>query len=83
MTTIDLINEAIRCGHKVKILYSKFDGELSERILSDLKFSVDVLDSEHIQQFELTKEHVTGYCHLRQEQRTFNINRIISVIKID
>lgn len=77
-----IIHDAIQTGSTVKIVYSKYDGELSERILTNLKYSIDVLDSEHIQQYELTRDHVTGFCNLRNEQRTFNINRIISAKKI-
>lgn len=54
----------------VKISYQKYDGEYSERTISQLRFN---------NEFEADgffNAHIKAFCHLRQEERTFKISRI-------
>lgn len=59
------IEQAIREGRDITILYEKFDGTRSERTVSDIQYSE-----------EYGKEYISGFCHYRGEQRTFKISRI-------
>lgn len=62
--------KAIDGNHKVKILYKDANGATSERQLSDLKLT------DKFNDFGYNKEHVKGFCHLRNEERSFKIDRI-------
>lgn len=66
----DEILKAIDGRHSIKILYENFNGETSERQLSDLKLTND------FNEFGYDKQHVKGFCHLRNEERSFKIDRI-------
>lgn len=68
----ELMN-AINGKHKVKIVYENFNGETSERQLSDLKLTDD------FNSFGYDKQHIKGFCHLRNEERSFKIDRIKKV----
>lgn len=69
--------KAVDGNHKIKILYENFNGEASERELSNLKLTDDFND------FGYEKQHIKGFCHLRNEERSFKIDRIkkIEIIK--
>jgi ATP-dependent DNA helicase PIF1 len=73
----DEVLKAIHEKHKVKILYENFNGEISERQLSDLKLTEDFND------FGYDKQHIKAFCHLRNEERSFKIDRIkkVEIIK--
>ena len=73
------IEKAIKTKCNLYIRYSKYDGELSERVLSNVSYTVDVRDADHITSYKITQtDHITGYCHLRNEERTFYIKGIIN-----
>lgn len=61
---------AVKNGNKIKVLYENFNGEASERILSNLQITDDFND------FGYDKQHVKAFCHLRNEERSFKIDRI-------
>jgi len=63
-----IINQAILEGADIEISYTKFDGTTSKRILSDVHYSK-----------VYSNTHIEGYCHIREERRTFKIDRISSV----
>lgn len=67
---IEELLKAINGNNKIKILYENFNGESSERQLSDLKLSEDFND------YSYDKQHVKGFCLLRNEERSFKIDRI-------
>lgn len=73
----DELQRAIRGNYKIKILYKNFNGEVSERQLSELKMTDD------FNEFGYDRQHISGYCHLRNEERRFKISRIknIEIIK--
>jgi ATP-dependent DNA helicase PIF1 len=73
----DELQKAINGNHKIKIQYENFDGEVSEREISELKMT------EEFNDFGYDKQHIKGYCHLRNEERSFKISRIkkIELIK--
>jgi len=68
---------AIKNGEKIKILYENLSGESSVRILSDIEIS------EEFREFGYDKQHIKAFCHLRNEIRSFKIDRIkhIEMIK--
>lgn len=71
MNTADFrkyLEEAINGNKTVKIKYKKYGGEYSERQISDIQYSD-----------EFGQEYISAYCHLRQENRTFKIDRIESI----
>ena len=68
MSIIEYIEEAIQNGKSVTIKYEKYGGELSTRTLSDIHYSD-----------EFGEEYIEGFCHLRNERRTFKISRIREV----
>lgn len=73
----DELIKAINGKHKIKILYENFNGETSERKLSDVKMT------DEFNSFGYDEQHIKAYCHLRNEERSFKINRIkkIELIK--
>ena len=68
MSIIEYIEEAIQNGKSVTIKYEQYGGELSTRTLSDIHYSD-----------EFGEEYIEGFCHLRNERRTFKISRIREV----
>jgi len=64
------IQAAIKENKKVKINYKKYNGELSTRHLSKLQIS------NEFGEFGYENDHIKAFCHLRNEERSFKINRI-------
>lgn len=67
MNIREYIDKAIREGKTITIKYIKFDGTQSTRTISNIQYSD-----------EFGEEYIKAYCHLREEERTFKISRIIS-----
>ena len=65
MTIREYIEQAIDEGRTIEIEYVKYDGTSSKRSISDLSYSDEYGD-----------DYIVGYCHLREEYRTFKISRI-------
>lgn len=63
-----LINNAIVEDKTITIKYQKYDGTLSNRVISNITYSAEYGD-----------DYIEAYCHLRHEKRTFKISRIISI----
>jgi hypothetical protein len=73
MATIrETIERAIRERKSIEIVYIKYSGEASKRIVSDIRFCNDY------DEYGYSNDHIRGYCHLRNEERTFKIDRIRS-----
>lgn len=68
MTIREYIDTAIHEGREITIKYVKYDGTISNRTISDIQYSE-----------EYGSDYIIGWCHLRNEQRTFKISRIRSV----
>lgn len=69
----DDLSLAIMNKQKIKIQYENFNGETSERIISDLKLT------EEFNEFGYENQHIKGFCHLRNEERSFKIDRIRNI----
>lgn len=68
MSIKEYIDKAIREGRDITIGYQKYDGTLSKRTISNVQYSNEFGDG-----------YISGFCHLRQEDRTFKISRIREV----
>lgn len=75
--TKDIIVKAIKEEKTIKISYRKFNGEISKRNLSNLDFN------NSFKEEGFNNDHIRGFCHLRKADRTFKIDRILSVKIID
>ena len=62
----DYIKEAIQQNKEITIKYQKYDGSVSTRRISNIELSDEYGDG-----------YIRAYCHLRNEERTFKISRII------
>lgn len=71
MTIKEYIDSAIQNKKDITIEYVKYGNEKSIRTISNVQYSE-----------EFGNEYITGFCQLRQEQRTFKISRIIKVDNI-
>lgn len=69
----DIIQNAILNNEAITIKYRNFDGEISSRTLSEIRFNTDFENDG------TTKTHIKGFCSMRNEDRTFKIDRIMSV----
>jgi hypothetical protein len=70
------ILRAINNAEKIKIVYENFNGEVKERILSNIQ-----LTSE-FDEYGYSNQHIRAYCHLRNEERSFKIDRIKKIERI-
>lgn len=69
----DTLKQAMDENHHVLIKYRKFEGDVSERTLSNIQFN------NSFEEDGFHNDHIKAYCHLREEERTFKIDRIISI----
>lgn len=67
------IEKAIRLGKDIEIEYVKYDGTRSKRRVSNISFC------NEYGAYGYENDHISGYCHLRGEQRHFKIDRIQSI----
>lgn len=65
------MHKAIMEGKKVKIIYSNNENQVSQRILSNIRYNND-FDGYN-------NAHIKAYCHVRNEERSFKICRITSL----
>lgn len=68
MTIREYIEQAIKENKTITIKYQKYDGTFSTRKVSNIAYSD-----------EYGSDYIKGYCHLRNEDRTFKISRIREV----
>lgn len=61
------IQRAIDTGAIIEIEYTKSDGTTSIRRLSDIAYS---------NEYGYGNSHIKAFCHMRNEERTFKIDRI-------
>jgi peptidoglycan hydrolase-like protein with peptidoglycan-binding domain len=66
------ILHAISNDSKVIIKYLSSNNEVTERLISDIEFT------DEFDKFGYYGEHIRAYCHLRNDERNFKIDRILS-----
>ena len=71
LTFKEVIKESISYNYRVEISYKDFNGKSSLRQISNVEYS-----NEFQKNRNKNNEHITAYCHLRNEKRTFKLNRI-------
>lgn len=85
-----IVKIAIQNKKYLRIEYTK-SNYLSEnvnlksiRTINQVNSATAVLDTDHINRYNLNEHHITAFCNLRKEQRTFNIFRInkLEVLRI-
>lgn len=67
------IKRAITYGSDIEIKYEKYSGETSQRRISNISYNNEFGD------FGYNNAHIKGFCHLRNEERSFRISRITAV----
>lgn len=72
---MNIIEKAITEKLDIDFIYTKYSGETSWRRLSEITYC------NEFGEFGYKNDHISGYCHLRRERRTFKISRM-SDIKI-
>ena len=78
-----VIEDAINFNKSILISYLNYDNELTERIVSEVNFSLNVLSEESLEQYNIDFSYISGKCLLRNEMRTFKIERIKKIELID
>jgi DNA polymerase III epsilon subunit family exonuclease len=63
-----LIEQAIRTRNSVKIRYAGSDGKISVRVVQPIKVTLSAQAT-----------YLVGYCHLRREERSFRLDRIVEL----
>lgn len=74
----EVINEAVDNNSMVEISYRNYNREKSIRQLSNVKYS-DESGNHH----GSNNNYISAFCHLRNEQRTFKLNRIEKIRLVD
>lgn len=72
-TIRQIVETAIEQSKKVKIEYEKYDGEYSSRELSNIDYTNEFDESGY------EPDYIKAFCHLRNEERNFKIDRIKSI----
>lgn len=72
----DEILRAINNDEKIKIVYENYNGEVKERILSNIQLT------NEFDEYGYNNQHIKAFCHLRNEERSFKIDRIKKIEKI-
>ena len=67
------VERAINSNSSIEISYTKYDGTSSRRKISNIKYNNQYYDIGY------ANDHIEGYCHMRQENRMFKIDRITDV----
>ena len=70
------ILRAINNDEKIKIVYENFNGEVKERILSNIQLT------NEFDEYGYNNQHIKAFCHLRNEERSFKIDRIKKIERI-
>jgi hypothetical protein len=80
---LKIIQYSINNESPLLIHYVNYNGEMTERIVRNVDFSINKLSNEEIQEFNYDKGYITGFCELRSENRTFKIDRIQSAFIVN
>lgn len=98
LNTIDEISEIIKDAIKqkkiIRIVYTKpgwtdfttgeiTEKEESERTLTNIDLSINILPIEHIEAYGLNENYISGQCQTKNELRTFKFNRISKIEILD
>ena len=76
-STIEIVMGAVKKGKNIEIGYRNFNGEVSTRKVSG------VIVNNEFEERGYHNNHIKGFCHLRNEERTFKLERIVSARIVD
>jgi hypothetical protein len=71
VTFKEVIEESISNNYRLEISYKDYNGKSSLRQISNVEYS-----NEFQKNSSKNNDHISAYCHLRNEKRTFKLNRI-------
>ena len=80
---LEIIQYSIKNESPLLINYVNYNGEMTLRIVRNVDFSINKLSKEEIQLFNYDNSYITGFCALRNENRTFKIERIQSAFIVN
>ena len=66
-----------------EVIMEKTEAEESIRTINDIGLSINTLDQEHIDHYNLDENYITAYCNKREDQRTFRFDRISEIAVLD
>lgn len=77
------IETAISLKMSILIQYKNSKNELTKRMVSDINYSPLVLEKDVLDYYHIDNSFISGKCSVRNEIRTFKIERIIKLELID
>jgi hypothetical protein len=66
-----------------EIIMEVTEAEESIRTINNVQLSINALDREHVQRYNLNADYITAYCNKRSESRTFKMDRISDIAILD
>lgn len=79
MTNYVILSFAIQNNRRIEIDYLNSKDEISNRKLINVGLSTNNLSIDEIRTYKIGSFHFTGFCVLRNETRTFRIDRILKI----
>ena len=76
---IRLLKTAISENKSIEISYINTKNIKSIRKLKNIDFSSNILGIDDIETYNISKYHFTGFCFVRNELRTFKLDRVLSL----
>ena len=70
----EVINDSVSNNSRIEISYKSYNKKKSIRQLSNIEYS-----NEYQKHHRNSYDYISAYCHLRNDQRTFKLNRIEKV----
>lgn len=68
-----IIDQAIYSNAGISFTYTKYNGERTTRYVSNISYS------NEFGEYGYNNDHIKGYCHLRNAERTFRISRMSNI----
>lgn len=68
-----IIDQAIKENKTLFFTYTKYNGEISNRSISNIQYLNDY------EEYGYQNDHISGFCHKRNENRTFKISRMSNI----
>ena len=68
-----IIDKAIETQKDIEFYYTKYSGKRTKRRVSSINYC------NEYGEYGYHKDHISGYCHLRKEKRTFRISRMSKI----
>lgn len=62
-----------------EVIIESTEAEESVRTINNIQLSIDVLDQDHIDKYNLDENYITAYCNRREAKRTFRFDRISEI----